>query len=51
MNYRVWIILGVWISLSPFILGGATTVVTYSNVVVGVGIILLALWGKFVQGK
>lgn len=51
MNYLIWIILGAWIALSPFILGGATTVVTYNNVLIGVAIIFLAIWKKFVQGK
>lgn len=51
MDYRIWVALGVWIALSPFILGGTATVVTYSNVLVGVGIVLLAFWEKFVRGK
>lgn len=51
MDYRIWVILGAWIALSPFVLGGAVTVVTYNNVLIGIVIIFLAIWKKFVQGK
>lgn len=51
MDYRIWVILGAWIALSPFILGGAATVVIYNNALIGVAVMSLAIWEKFVQGK
>jgi hypothetical protein len=54
--YRIldWVnaALGLWLILSPFILGYSTTVVaTWNDVIVGVVVLMLALWATFALGK
>ncbi len=52
--------LGAWIIVTPWLLGGATTVATWSNLLVGLGVIALSLsrgavrerygdWGRFIR--
>jgi hypothetical protein len=43
----IWAILGLWLIISPFILGGPMTVLAYSNALVGTGMIIFLAWMIF----
>ena len=49
-----WIntVLGLWLVVSPFILGySATTVALWNGIIVGVVVIVLAVWAAFTFGQ
>jgi hypothetical protein len=43
----VFAVLGVWLIISPYILGGPLTVLAYSNALAGAGLILYSVWQIF----
>jgi hypothetical protein len=46
MNW-LHLVLGLWVAASPWLLGATGTSLQWSNLVVGVVIAVVALWGLF----
>jgi hypothetical protein len=42
-----FVLLGVWLIISPYVLGGPLTVLAYSNALAGAGLILYSVWQIF----
>ncbi|MBZ1348984.1 MAG: hypothetical protein KY053_02030 [Candidatus Liptonbacteria bacterium] len=49
----IWtlLILGVWLVISSFLLGGVNTVLGYTNILAGAVAIFAFFWGKFGKNK
>lgn len=43
----IFAVLGAWLIVSPYILGGPLTVLAYSNALAGAGLILYSAWRIF----
>jgi hypothetical protein len=47
----IWLVLGIWLIISPFILGAGQTVLAYSNVLSGAILTSLFVWQTAGRGQ
>jgi len=47
----IWLVLGIWLIISPFILGAGQTVLAYSNVLSGAILASLFVWQTAGRGQ
>jgi hypothetical protein len=51
MTHWIMLVFGLWMIISPWVLGAATSPLKWSNIIVGLITTLLAFWGLFREEK